>query len=57
MIGVPDHEESWMDDQVYIHRSDDEAIANYSRARRLQEDGCLVGSLLVIKTVSKDTQI
>lgn len=38
VIGLPDHEESWIDDQVYLHRSDDEAIANYSKARRLQED-------------------
>ena len=37
VIGLPDHEESWIDDQVYLHRSDDEAIANYSKARRLQE--------------------
>lgn len=37
VIGLPDHEESWIDDQIYLHRSDDEAIANYSKARRLQE--------------------
>ena len=37
VLGLPDHEESWIDDQVYLHRSDDEAIANYSTARRLQE--------------------
>lgn len=40
VLGVPDHTESWIDDQIYLHLSDvDAAIANYSKARRLQEAG------------------
>ena len=35
VIGVPEYTESWIDGNVYLHRSDvDAAIANYSKARR-----------------------
>eukprot|EP00434_Breviolum_minutum_P012466 symbB.v1.2.010982.t1/scaffold725.1/size168906/8 len=39
VIGVPEYTESWIDGNVYLHRSDvDAAIANYSKARRRLQD-------------------
>ena len=40
VIGIPEYSESWIDGNVYIHRSDvDAAIANYSKARRRLQAG------------------
>ena len=59
VIGVPEYTESWIDGNVYLHRSDvDAAIANYSKARRrLQAErvrGVCTGCLAVVEWRRED---